>query len=74
MSNTKKRHMEILRISRDVLIRNAIDISEPVGPLLPLAKEVSILADCHITTAKRNLAKAIRLMRGEIVREWGGKR
>lgn len=71
--NTKRRHRQIMRAAKQVL--KYIDVTEPY-PFLPLAKEISELSQCHINTAKRNLAKAARIKRGEFVEEdnWGGDR
>jgi hypothetical protein len=74
-NNTKARHNEILTTAKEVLAENEIDITQPLGKnLLPLAKIVAQQTSCHIDTAKRNIAKATRIARGEVVKQWGGNR
>jgi hypothetical protein len=75
MNNTKARHNEILATAKEVLAESEIDITQSLGKnLLPLAKMVAQQTSCHIDTAKRNIAKAVRIARGEVVKQWGGKR
>ena len=73
MTNTKARHLEILEAAKAALVENDVDITRPVN-ILPIAKIVAQQTDCHITTAKNNVAKAIRIARGELVAQWGGNR
>jgi hypothetical protein len=62
-------------MAKEVLEESEIDITQPLGKnLLPLAKIVAQQTSCHIDTAKRNIAKAARIARGEIVGQWGGSR
>lgn len=85
MPNTKERHEEIYSASVLVLDQDggvtAIDNlpqSKRVSALREMAKEIVSLTDCHISSARRNLAKAMRRARYGITcaRElgWGGKR
>lgn len=70
--NTKQRHLEIMTDAHKIL--EDIDVTAPY-PFLELAKALADKAGCHLTTAKRNLAKAARQKRGEIMKDnWGGNR
>ena len=72
MTNTKKRHLEILAAAKELLAD--IDVTQDYD-FLPIAKELVAKTGCHITTAKGNLAQAARLKRGEIIKDnWGGER
>jgi len=74
MTNTKKRHQEILSAAQKMLIDLNVDVTQHYS-FLPIAKELAAKTNCHITTAKSNLAKAARLKRGQIMKHnWGGKR
>lgn len=75
MANTQARHLEILDAAKKVLVENQIDITKTLGiNMLPLAKVVASRTNCHLDTAKRNLATAIRQARGGLPNQWGGKR
>lgn len=82
MKNTKAIHQEILTTAKNAIADaggvEAIDglpLIERGYELRKLYVIVSRDADCHIDTAKRNVAKALRLARGEIVKaRWGGNR
>lgn len=70
-NNVKSRHQEILDACHKVIEDQGVDITQKVKTL-PLAKMVVEKTDCHINTAKRNVAKAIRQKRGEYTEQWGG--
>lgn len=81
-TNTKQRHLAILTKAHEIIDEHNIDVAEAVH-ILPLAKMLAVAADCHITTAKNNIAKAVRQKRGKIAglwdeeesgAEWGGLR
>jgi hypothetical protein len=81
MNNTKTRHLEILTACKEILTEvggvmlvDSLQQDERVPLLRGMAKQVAEDTNCHIDTAKRNVAKALRLARGEIVGQWGGKR
>ena len=74
MNNTKQRNAEIAAAARQVLAESGADITDAVA-ILPLAKQLVTRTGCHISTAKRHVAKAVRVARGELVASgWGGKR
>lgn len=70
MTNTKARHLEILDAAYDIIETAKVDITEAVD-ILPLAKQLAEQTGCHITTAKKNVAKAIRQKRGQLAGAWG---
>lgn len=73
-SNTKERSLELAGVARTIAEQHPEHVTQG-GKLLPLAKEMMDATDCSVDTAKRHIARALRLMRGELVRsEWGGKR
>ncbi len=82
MTNTKARHLEIYNASVKVLTEaggveaiDALPQPERVPNLRRMAKKVVDLTDCHIDSAKRNVAKALRRARYGIMKEaWGGSR
>lgn len=82
MSNTKARHQEIYNASVESLDKaggvEAIDElsqDERIPKLRQMAKDVVNRTDCHIDSAKRNIAKAMRRARFGIMKEkWGGHR
>ncbi len=82
MTNTKARHLEIYNASVQVLdkageveIFDALPQDERLPKLHAMAKEVVKLTDCEISSAKRNIAKALRRARYGIMKEaWGGSR
>lgn len=81
MNNTKARHTEILNACKEILTEvggvmlvDSFQQDERILLLRGMAKQVSERTNCHMDTAKRNVAKALRLARGEIVGQWGGKR
>lgn len=61
--------------AREIVAASAVDITQPVS-ILPLAKLLQEQTGCSRDTAKRHVAKAIRLARGELINSstWGGKR
>lgn len=82
MANTKARHEEIynkavkvLEIFGGVEIVDALSQEERISILRQLAERVKEQTDCHIDSAKRNIAKAMHRARYGIMKErWGGKR
>lgn len=73
MNNTKDRNQQLATVARAIAERHPEHVTEG-GKLLPLAKEMMIETGCHVDTAKRHIAKQLRLMRGELIRQWGGAR
>lgn len=81
MNNTRARHLEILTAARAELARRggseAVDElggDERRAVLRQMYSVVVAGTDCHYATAKSNVAKALRLDRGERVKSWGGPR
>lgn len=72
-NNTKARSQEILTAAHTILDEQNIDITEGVE-IRPLAKILEVRVRCHIDTAKRAIAKAVRQKRGQLVAHWGGNR
>lgn len=73
-NNTKARSLELATVARQVAMAHPEHITQG-GRLLPLAKEMMELTGCAVDTAKIHIARQLRLMRGEIIRNaWGGKR
>lgn len=73
MNNTKERSSQLASIARSIAEQHPEHVMQG-GKLLPLAKEMMALAGCDVSTAKRHIAKQLRLMRGELMTQWGGKR
>ncbi len=75
MDSTKKRSAELAIVARRIAEAHPEHVAAG-GRLLPLAKEMMAEARCSVDTAKRHLAKQMRLIRGEIVAidGRGGKR
>lgn len=75
MNNTKARSLELAAVARTVAARHPEQILSG-GKLLPLAKEMMDATGCSVDTAKRHIAKQLRLIRGEMVKadNRGGKR
>lgn len=82
MSNTKARHEEIytaavsaLETAGGVVAVDQLDQLERLPVLRKLYKQVADSTNCHIDTAKKNVAKAMRRARyGEMQKRWGGER
>jgi hypothetical protein len=97
VTNTRARHIEILDAAARVVEEaggaeqiDALDQEKRRPALLGMAKAVKEQTQCHISTAKRNIAKALRRARYKIVKEraveelldlieeaeaeWGGQR
>lgn len=72
MNNTKARSEEIQAAARALLVARGVDITQQVAR--PLVKALAEQTGCHIDTAKRHVAAAIRRARGEQARAWGGAR
>lgn len=82
MPNTKARHQEIYNEAVKVLKTfggvetvDALSQEARIPQLRKMAREVKETTNCHIDSAKRNIAKAMRRARYGIMQErWGGKR
>jgi hypothetical protein len=86
MTNTKERHLEILSCATEVLeaaggvlVIDELPQEERTPKLREMANDVKRETNCHIDTAKRNLAKAMRRRRFELMKvadpdRWGGER
>lgn len=84
MTNTKARHKEIytaavraLEIAGGIEVIDALSKDERILQLRKSAKWIEGMTNCHIDSAKRNLAKAIRRARYGLMQEasqWGGRR
>jgi hypothetical protein len=80
--NTKKRHHEIYSAAVDVInaaggveVIDNLPQHDRLSLLRQLAQQVREETVCHADTAKRNLAKAMRRARYDVmVKQWGGKR
>ena len=72
-NNTRARSDAFQQAARALLEEAAFDVRESVdyATFVPLLIERT---GCHSDTAKRHLAKAARLMRGEAAAAWGGSR
>lgn len=81
-TNTKARHEEIytaavsaLETVGGVIAVDQLDQLERLPVLRKLYKTVANSTNCHIDTAKKNVAKAMRRARyGEMQKRWGGER
>jgi hypothetical protein len=74
MNNTKTRSAEIYAAAVAALAESGADITDAVS-ILPIARTVAARTGCHVYTAKRHAAKAVRRARGELVAsERGGSR
>lgn len=71
--NNKERSSAIQAAARALLEERQIDIEQPV-PYRELAPTLVARVKCDISTAKRHIVRAARIMRGEMVAQWGGKR
>lgn len=73
--NTRARSQAIQDAARALLVERQINITQRVD-IRALAKDFSAAFGCHYDTAKRHLAQAVRLARGEAPRatDWGGQR
>ncbi len=82
MANTKARHEEIYTAANKVIDEfgsveqiELLPLEERSVLFRKMAREVVMLTNCHITSAKSNIAKAIRRARyGMIKGKWGGTR
>lgn len=74
-TNKKDRSDAIQEAARRLLVERQIDITQQVD-VLSLAKDLATELACHPDTAKRHIARAVRLARGETAHEgtWGGVR
>lgn len=71
---TRTRYNQLALASREIVEASGVDIGQPVD-VLPLAKLLVERTGCGIDAAKRHVARAIRLERGEaVVSRWGGQR
>lgn len=72
-TNTKVRSQEIQAVARALLLEHNVPLNERAPrTLLPLLMERT---GCKIDTAKRHMAKAQRIARGEYTHaKWGGPR
>jgi hypothetical protein len=81
-NNNKARHEEIYTAACSALEQvggvvkfDQLDQLERLPVLRSLYKTVVNETNCHIDTAKKNVAKALRKARyGEMVKRWGGPR
>jgi hypothetical protein len=71
--NNRERSDAIQAAARALLEERQVDIEQPV-PYRELAPILVVRIKCDISTAKRHIVKAARIMRGELVASWGGKR
>lgn len=75
-SNSRERTEFIKHWARVIIDANNVPIDKPVK-LLPLAKKLMDATGCGIDAAKRRIAQALRLKRGEYAKltsSWGGNR
>lgn len=71
--NTRERSNELQAAARALIQARGVDITRQVA-IRPLAQILATEAGCHYDTAKRHIAKAVRLARGEHSAAWGGAR
>lgn len=71
--NTKARSLEIQAAARALLLAHGWKPEEQV-PYRELAPALMEQVGCAVDTAKRNLVKAGRILRGEEAAQWGGTR
>lgn len=71
MNNTRQRHDEIQQAAKRLLEGHDLDTSATQPQLIDALISAT---GCHKDTAKRHLAQAARLLRGEAVKQWGGVR
>lgn len=72
--NSRGRVVELRAAAKALLIEQGVNVEEQVV-VLPLAKILKERENCSIDAAKRHIARAVRLARGEISQErWGGYR
>lgn len=70
----KARSEQYATVARSIIEDDGMDHVTNGGKLLPLATKMMDATGCSVDTAKRHLVKQLRLMRGEIVAQRGGKR
>lgn len=72
-TNTRARSNEIAAVARALLdaANPPLNQREPFEALMPLLIEQT---GCHPNTARRHIARAMRLKRGEASAAWGGAR
>jgi len=73
MNNTRARSAEIQAAARALIEEYQVPL-DTNAPFATLAPRLVARTGCHPDTAKRHLAKAARLMRGEAAAAWGGSR
>ena len=67
MNSTKHRSEQLAVVARSIIEISGQDHILNGGKLLPLARLMMDATGCSVDTAKRHLAKQLRLMRGELV-------
>ena len=72
-NNTKERNQQLATVARRIAENHPEHVTNG-GKLLPLAKNMMAETGCSVDTAKRHIAKQLRLIRGELLRQWGGAR
>lgn len=71
---TRQYSDSIALAARQIVAASGMDITQHI-PTLPLAKLLQAETGCSRDTAKRHVARAIRLARGELITaQWGGLR
>ena len=73
MNNTRERSDHFQAAARALLVARGIDITRQVD-IRALAIDLAATEGCHLDTAKRHVAKAVRRSRGELSADWGGVR
>lgn len=68
------RQQQLAIVARTIVEREGQDHIYNGGKLLPMARTMMTETGCSVDTAKRHLAKQLRLIRGEIVTSRGGAR
>lgn len=69
-----KRSAQLATTARAIIEKDGVDHIRHGGKLLPMARSMMTQTGCSVDTAKRHLAKQLRLIRGEIVAGRGGVR
>ena len=72
---TRQYSDSIALAAQNIVQSSGVDITQPVA-ILPLARQLMAETGCKIDAAKRHIARAVRLARGELTTSptWGGRR
>lgn len=76
IDSTKERTNALAALAKTILKENNVDVTIPTphSTLYAMYADMAKRGKCHRETAKRHIARAMRLARGEIVKARGGPR